>query len=284
MKKKFYIKPYTVVAMIDGKEAIMEFDINDNGEVHTVLMYARDDEGFKNLMALSSFLCVEKKEALELKDLNKYTDHNILCLLSDDMPLTIAVDRNEDLNKAYALQKEKYGDHIIGLMDHDKAINVNRDAILRAFLKSQKATMIALNRTFYLNRDDYEEYDVLKCIRDKKIITDKDVISESGRYFLSPDEYDLLYEKGELLNTDILASKCNVDLAYQTSLPAYENKKGIPSKDYLISLCREGLKRRLKGKVSEAYRKRLDYELSVIVKMNFEDYFLHLKVIAHSFI
>ena len=252
----------------------LEFDVDDNGEVHTVVMYAKDDEGFKNLMALSSFLCVQKKEVLELKDLNKYTDHNILCLLSDDMPLTIAVDRNEDLNKAYVLQKEKYGDHIIGLMDHDKAINVNRDAILRAFLKSQKATMIALNRTFYLNRDDYEEYDVLKCIREKKIITDKDVISESGRYFLSPDEYDLLYEKGELLNTDILATKCNVDLAYQTSLPAYENKKGIPSKDYLISLCREGLKRRLKGEVPEAYRKRLDYELSVIVKMNFEDYFL----------
>ncbi len=252
----------------------LEFDVDDNGEVHTVVMYAKDDEGFKNLMALSSFLCVQKKEALELKDLNKYREHNILCLLSDDMPLTIAVDRNEDLNKAYVLQKEKYGDHIIGLMDHDKAINVNRDAILRPFLKSQKATMIALNRTFYLNRDDYEEYDVLKCIRDKKVITDKDVISESGRYFLSPDEYDLLYEKDELLNTDILASKCNVDLAYQTSLPAYENKKGIPSKDYLISLCREGLKRRLKGKVSEAYRKRLEYELSVIVKMNFEDYFL----------
>ena len=252
----------------------LEFDINDNGEVHTVLMYARDDEGFKNLMALSSFLCVEKKDALELSELHKYRSHNILCLLSDDMPLTLALDRKEDLEKAYQLQIEKYGEHIIGLIDHDKAMNVNRDAVLRPFLKAHKATLIALNRTFYLNRDDYEEYDVLKCIRDKRVLNDKDVVSESGRYFLNKEEYDLLFEQDELINTEILASRCNVELKYQTSLPLYENRKGIPSKDYLISLCKEGLKRRLKGQVSEAYKKRLDYELSVIVKMSFEDYFL----------
>ena len=252
----------------------LEFDLRLDDLVYTMVLYAADDEGFQNLIGLSSHICTSDEKVIDLETLNRYRRHNYLCLMSDDMPLTRAIDRHEDLEEALKKQNELFKDYIVGLADHDKAINLNRDQILKPLLKKHKIKMIALNRTYYLNRDDVEEYDVLRCIRDKKLLNDNDVTSESGRYFLSNEEYDRLYEREDLINTEVFANALNVEINLKTSLPVYVNKNGIPSKDYLVSLCKEGLRRRLKNKVTSDYVRRLDYELSVIIKMNFEDYFL----------
>ncbi|MBO7676192.1 MAG: DNA polymerase III subunit alpha, partial [Erysipelotrichaceae bacterium] len=252
----------------------LEFDLRLDDLVYTMVLYAADDEGFQNLIGLSSHICTSDEKVIDLETLNRYRRHNYLCLMSDDMPLTRAIDRHEDLEEALKKQNELFKDYIVGLADHDKAINLNRDQILKPLLKKHKIKMIALNRTYYLNRDDVEEYDVLRCIRDKKLLNDNDVTSESGRYFLSNEEYDCFYEKEDLINTEVFANALNVEINLKTSLPVYVNKNGIPSKDYLVSLCKEGLRRRLKNKVTSDYVRRLDYELSVIIKMNFEDYFL----------
>ena len=252
----------------------LEFDLQLQDVVYTMALYARDDEGFSNLMGLSSYICTNENKIIDPDVLNRYRSHNVLCLMSDDMPLTRAIDRSEDLDAALKRQNELFGDYIVALSDHDKAINLNRDGRLKPFLKKHQIKMIAVNRTYYLSRDDVEEYDVLRCIRDKKLLSDNDVISESGRYFLSPEEYDLLYEREDLINTEMFANSLNVEMKFTTSLPVYTNKNNLPSKDYLVSLCREGLRRRLHGNVSNQYARRLEYELSVIIRMAFEDYFL----------
>ena len=252
----------------------LEFTVNVDDRNYQMIMYARNDEGFKNLMALSSLICIGNDKVIDLSTLNKYRDNNILCLLSDDMPLTYAIDKNLDLEAMLKMQEVYFGEYIIGLVDHDVAINVQRDRKLKELLKGKNITTIALNRTFYLNRDDSEDYNILTCIRDKKTVKDISAGQYSGRHLLNKDEYDSLYDRDDLINTDLLASKCDVQLNYMTELPKYQNKNGIASKDYLVSLCKEGLRRRLKNNVSEQYAKRLDYELKVILKMNFEDYFL----------
>ena len=252
----------------------LEFDLQLQDVVYTMALYARDDEGFSNLMGLSSYICTNENKIIDPDVLNRYRSHNVLCLMSDDMPLTRAIDRGEDIDAALKRQNELFGDYIVALSDHDKAINLNRDGRLKPFLKKHQIKMIAVNRTYYLNRDDVEEYDVLRCIRDKKLLSDNDVISESGRYFLSPEEYDMLYEREDLINTEMFANSLNVEMKFTTSLPVYTNKNNLPSKDYLVSLCREGLRRRLHGNVSNQYAHRLEYELSVIIRMAFEDYFL----------
>ncbi len=252
----------------------LEFDLQLEDMIYTMVLYAADDEGFRNLMGLSSHICTSENRIIDLSVLNKYRDHNILTLMSDDMPLTRAIDRHENLEEALDRQNKLFGSYIVALCDHDKAINLNRDKTLKPLLKNHKIRMIALNRTYYLNRDDVEEYDVLRCIRDKKLLSDNDVVSESGRYFLNSEEYDHLYEKEDLINTELFGNSLNVNLDFTTSLPVYVNRNNLPSRDYLVSLCKEGLRRRLKNNVSSDYARRLEYELSVIIKMNFEDYFL----------
>lgn len=252
----------------------LELDIKVDDRLFNIVLYAKDDEGFKNLMKLSSLVCTREEKEIDLQILNKYRGHNILCLLSDSMPLTYAIDKKLDLVEQLNKQNEMFGEYIVGLIDHDKAINVNRDKTLRQLCKHNDITCIALNRTFYLNRDDANDYEVLKCIRDKRTINDADNSVDSGRHFLDKNEFDSLYEQDDIKATDLIASQCNVGLDYSTSLPEYKNKNGIPSKDYLVSLCREGLKRRLKNNVNKIYSDRLEYELKVILKMHFEDYFL----------
>ena len=252
----------------------LEFEINVDEETYNCILYAKDDEGFKNLMGLSSHICTADSPIIDIDTLNKYRDHNFLCLLSDNMPLTSAIDTRTNIEETLSLQNKLFGEYIVGLVDHNRAINLNRDQVLKPLLKQNNIPCIALNRTFYLNAEDNEEYEVVKCIRDKKTINDANMTCDVGRYFLNPNEFNSLYEEDELKNTDVIASKCNVNLDYKTTLPEYKNKNGIPSKDYLVSLCKEGLKRRLKNNVTNEYSSRLDYELSVIINMHFEDYFL----------
>ena len=252
----------------------LEFDIQVDDNIYSMVLYAKDDEGFKNLMGLSSYICSNDDKVIDLNILNKYRDNNILCLLSDDMPLSACVDKNEDVLEILERQKVMFGEYVVGLVDNDIAINAKRNQKLIPILKQYNISMIALNRTYYLNKNDYEEYNVLKCIRDKKLISDIDNTIDTGRHLLNKDEFDNLYDKDILINTDVLASKLDVKLDYSTSLPEYINKSNVSSKQYLISLCKEGLKRRLNNNITSEYSNRLDYELSVIIKMNFEDYFL----------
>ena len=63
-------------------------------------------------------------------------------------------------------------------------------------------------------------------------------------------------------------------MAFRTSLPEFKTPNDVSSKDYLSALCKEGLKRRLKNHLTNEYISRLQYELDVIIKMHFEDYFL----------
>ncbi|MBQ6334114.1 MAG: DNA polymerase III subunit alpha [Erysipelotrichaceae bacterium] len=252
----------------------LECDLRLEERVYTIILYAANDEGYRNLMGLSSHICTHEEKIIDLEILNRYRYGNILCLLSDRMPLTYVIDTGKDVQQMLDRQAEWFGEYIVGLIDHDIAVNARRDQLLKPLLKQRGIKTIALSRTYYLERDDFDEFNVLRCIRDKQILDDVNSIEESGRHFLDKNEYEALYEYDDLEACNELARSCNVTMSFNTSLPVYENKKGIASKDYLVMLCKEGLKRRLKGKVTNDYARRLDYELSVILKMHFEDYFL----------
>ncbi len=60
----------------------------------------------------------------------------------------------------------------------------------------------------------------------------------------------------------------------KSSLPPFSNRLGLSSREFLVRLAKTGLNRRLAGHVPERYRERLEYELDVITRMGFTDYFL----------
>ena len=248
----------------------MEIDLRVMDNIYPVILYAKNDNGFKNLMKLSSEININDLNDIDIELLNKYKQENFICLYSNNMPLL----EYRDYNEGFLKQKELFEDYIVALIDHDNASNRINDEKLKPYLKENNIMSIALSRTFYYTNDDIEAFGILNCIKDKTIYDKSKLSSIQGRYLLKPNEFDDMYEHDDLINNDLLASMCHVELDYQTSLPLYKNKYDVSSKDYLVSLCKQGLNKRLKGNVSSVYKKRLDYELSVILQMQFEDYFL----------
>jgi len=252
----------------------LEFEIEVDDRIHEMMMLSKNDEGFKNLMGLSSMISSRDNKTINIEELNKYRNDNILVLFSDDMDLSFGIEKNSDVLNILNRTNELYGDYYVGLCNHDIVYNKNRDLKLKELLKEHNIKYFALNKTYYLNKEDYEDYEVLTCIKDKTVLSNEHNRDFENRYFLSQEEYSNLYSDDELNNSDLIASLCNVDLNYKTNLPTYPTKNNVSSKDYLVNLSRLGLNKRLNNNVSKEYLERLDYELKIIIKMNFIDYFL----------
>ena len=229
----------------------------------SVILYAKDDFGFQNLMRLSSVVNTGVDKIIDLDTFNKYRDHNFVVLKSEDVPYF----DSEDINNSIKKEKEIFGDHLVAFLDHDMAGNVRRDEKLRPLLNENKIKIIKMSTTLYIEEDDYIAYEVLKCIRDKK------TLEENAYYEKDRQIKDAVFDD-ESINCDVLAENCNVKMAFRTSLPEFKTPNDVSSKDYLSALCKEGLKRRLKNHLTNEYISRLQYELDVIIKMHFEDYFL----------
>lgn len=100
---------------------------------------------------------------------------------------------------------------------------------------------------------------------------------EGGQYYLKSEEEmrELFsYAPQALDNTHKIAKRCNVEIEFGvTKLPKYDVPEGFTSESYLEHLCMEGLVKRY-GEGAAELEERLDYELSVIKKMGYVDYFL----------
>ena len=124
-----------------------------------------------------------------------------------------------------------------------------------------------LHKTLCLNKEDLETLKYIHMLRDNKVISDEYNFDNSVYY---QEIKDIRYQ--EFIN------KCNLVLpSYSLNLPNYckfNDTKGLSADDYLENLSIIGLNKRFNNKVTNNYKERLLYELSIIKKMGFSNYFL----------
>ena len=138
--------------------------------------------------------------------------------------------------------------------------------------------LVCTNDVHYTYAQDADAHDILLCIQTGKKVTDENRMRyDGGQYYLkSPEEMAELfpYVPQALENTCKIAERCNVEIQFGvTKVPHFEVPQGFDSWTYLNHLCNEGMKRRYPD-ADEEKKKRLEYELSVIHKMGYVDYFL----------
>lgn len=138
--------------------------------------------------------------------------------------------------------------------------------------------LVCTNDVHYTYAQDADAHDILLCIQTGKKVTDENRMRyDGGQYYLkSPEEMAelFLYAPQALENTCKIAERCNVEIEFGvTKVPHFEVPQGFDSWTYLNHLCNEGMKRRYPD-ADEEKKKRLEYELSVIHKMGYVDYFL----------
>ncbi len=138
--------------------------------------------------------------------------------------------------------------------------------------------MVISNDCHYLRREDSEAQEVLMCIQTGKTLSDDNrmrmqtdqlyIKSEAEMREVFPDFDDAI----EL--TEEIAQRCNVSFDFKTKhLPAYKLPENVTAEEMLRQLCIEGINRKYPPERTDA-RERLEYELSVISKMGYCDYFL----------
>ena len=215
----------------------MEITYNDE----KFLLYAKNIEGYKCLIKLATIISDDK---LSIDDVKKYSNDVILVMPIQWFDAEI-----------YNIYKDKF----VGYSDIK-----DRD-------KFKDSNYVYINETLYLGKDDYKYLDYLSMIKYQKVLGEYELNKDMGKYLMCPKELEL--DSNDIDNYNYIYNSCNISFVKESNLlPVYNDS--VNSYEYLKSLCEKGLNKRLNNNVSSEYKDRLEYELSVINKMGFCDYFL----------
>ena len=171
------------------------------------------------------------------------------------------------------------GNYYIELQDHGLEED---NVVLPQLIRLSRETgipLVATNDAHYLRREDAKMQSILLCIQTGKTIADADRMEfQTDEFYVkSTDEmYDLFSMAPEACeNTNKIAEQCQFDFHFgETKLPYFKAPDGLDNQVYFEKLCRDGLERRYPGHVTPELRERLDYEIGVIRKMGYTNYYL----------
>ena len=243
-------------------------------EVVNFELLAKNDNGYKNLMKASTIISANKY--LTIEEFIKLKEDCVLIVFNDEGVLQKAlIDEDEAMLNSLLLKlKEDLKEFYVGLSFNESLFYAQRNSLLKRICNNLKIKTVALNKIYYAKAEDDYCHKVICAIKQQKTINDVSLSLIKSRYIKSEMEMSKIYEMDDLYNTDIIGDMCNVKMDIKTSLPLYKNNNQVSSFEYLKQLCLFGLNRRLNNKLNDNYVNRLKYELSVISKMHFEDYFL----------
>ncbi len=252
---------------------------------HLILL-AKNNEGYKNLAKLVSWGFIEGfyyKPRIDKEILEKYHE-GIICLsacLAGEVNQAILNNNIEEAKKVALWFKNLFGE--------DYYLEVQNNGIKEQVLVNQKLVdlsrelnipLVATNDAHYLKKEDAYNHEVLLCIQTGKKMTDEDRMrfDTDELYVKSPEEM-IEYFKNipeAIENTVKIAEKCNVEFEFgHTILPNYDVPEQYSTHyDYLESLTQAGLAKRYGQNITKEIQDRAQYELSVIKKMGYVDYFL----------
>ncbi len=252
---------------------------------HLILL-AKNNDGYKNLMKLSSIAFVDGfyyKPRIDYDVLEKYHE-GLVCLsacLAGDIPNKLLHNRDDEAEKlALRLKNIFKDDFYIELQNHGIPEQLYVLPKLNALAEKLNIKTVATNDIHYVTKDDAEAQDILLCIQTGRFVDEENRMRMSADefYLKSYDEMEQsLFNYKESLETTLeIAEKCNVEIEFgKRHLPGFEAPDGLTNPEYLKKLCMEGLHRRYSEyKDKEELLKRLEFELSVIENMGFVDYFL----------
>ena len=170
------------------------------------------------------------------------------------------------------------GNFFLELQDHGIPAQHTVNTALLSISKELDIPLVATNDVHYTYREDEKPHDILLCIQTGKKLADEDRMRyEGGQYYVKSEEemkglFPYAWEAVE--NTQSIADRCNVEIEFGvTKLPHFEVPEGYDSWGYLNKLCDDGLKERY-PEDDGTLRERLDYELGIIKRMGYVDYFL----------
>ena len=256
-----------------------------DGNNHLILL-CKNETGYKNLIKMVSAGFLEgfySKPRIDHDLLEQYHE-GLICLsacLAGEVPQAILAGDYERAKQIALYYNDLFGqgNYYIELQDHGLEEDTT---VLPQLIRLSRETgipMVATNDSHYITREDAKMQSILLCIQTGKTVNDVDRMEFQTEefYVKSTDEmYDLFSMVPEACeNTNKIAEQCNFDFVFgDTKLPYFKAPDGMENQEYFEKLCYEGLERRYPGKVTDALRERLEYEIGVDKKMGYTNYYL----------
>ena len=257
----------------------------DNSErtCHLTLL-AMNDAGYSNLVKLSSRAWLEGFHYQPRADHEILAEHSegLICLsgcLSAEIPKLIVAGNLGEARKRVAYYREVFGDRFyLELQEHGIPVQKHLNDELVKIGRDMGIPWVCTNDSHYTHKDDAAGHDVLLCINTGTELSDPNRFKfDSEEFYLkTPEEMAAQFARwpGACETTLEVAERCNVSIDMgNLLLPRYEVPDGHTLETFLEKLVREGLGKRY-GTVTEEVATRVEYELSVINKMEYPGYFL----------
>ncbi len=280
------IKPIIGCEVYVAPGSRFDREIGDHSDrYYHLILLAENEKGYQNLSKIVSRSFTEGyyyKPRVD-KELLREFHEGIICssaCLAGEVARDLVRGDKEAAEKAALEYQDIFGkgNFFLELQDHGYPDQQTVIAGVLEMSRKLDIPMIATNDCHYTFADDAEAHDVLLCIQTGKKVSDENRMRYPGGQFYVKSEEQMRelfpYAQEALENTQKIADRCNVTIEFgKTKLPHFEVPEGYDSWTYLNKLCDDGFARNY-PEDDGTVRKRLDYELSVIRKMGYVDYFL----------
>ena len=209
---------------------------------NNLVLYAKNYNGYKNLLKISTIMSESK---VDINILEKYSS-DLICVIPFNYRFIY-----DELNKMFQ-------NVFISYKNKEEYDLINKDI------------SVYMNETLYLQKKDSNYLKYLIAIRDGKKIDEINILGDN--HLLLQEEiknYDFNSNNQKILDMCNLKIELHKDL-----LPIYECPNNLDAYSYLKELCQNGMRKRFGSSVGKVYIDRLKYELNIINKMGFCNYFL----------
>ncbi len=257
-------------------------ELGDKNHCHLVLL-AKDLTGYQNLIQLTTKAHLEGFYYKPRVDKGLLEEHHqgLIALsgcLGGEVSRLVLEGRHEEAKEAARWYKETFGDFYLELQRQPTPESEQVNQALVPMSRELGIPLVATNDVHYVNQEDASAHDLLLCIQTNASIHDDKRMKMAGDFFYlkNPQEMDKLFGDipEAILNTGRIAEMCSLELEFgRLYLPEIELPHGKTPDRFLTDLCWENLPKYY-PEPTEEIKERLRYELEVIEKTQFANYFL----------
>ena len=257
-----------------------------DSEARHLVLLCRNEEGYRNLSYMVSCAFTEGFYAKPRIDMELLREHcgGLIALsacLGGEIPKRLMAGDYAGAKQVALEMRELFGEdgYYLELQDHDIPVQKQVNAGIVRLHEETGIPLVCTNDAHYLRQEDAEMQDILMCIQMGKTLDDPGRMKfETDQFYLKSEEEmaSLFPNYPEALeNTAKIADLCNLEFEFgKYHLPAFQLPEGFTdSEAYFRKLCWDGFARRYPDQPKE-YAEQLEYEMDMIRKMGFVDYFL----------
>ena len=270
-----YVAPRTMADRVHGID----------NEAHHLVLLCENEQGYRNLSYMVSMAFLHGFYNRPRVDLDLLRQHSegliaLSACLAGAIPRKLMQDDYEGAKQEALTLSEIFGpEHFyLELQDHGIEAQQSVNAGILRLARETGLPLVATNDAHYLTREDSRIQDVLMCIQMGKTVDDLDRMKfETDEFYIKSEaEMRALFPNvpEAFENTVKIAERCNVEFVFnQYHLPAFDVPEGYTNEEYFRKLCMDGFRERYPDQPKE-YLDRLDYEIGVISRMGYVNYYL----------